>query len=221
MRMTAWVGLLLLTGSAVSQAQTVYVTDTLYIGLKASKSDDAATIKTLKTGTQLELLPASDGEFSNVRTPQGDEGWVRNRYISQTPVSQVKLAQAEDKLAREIAENGQLKLDITEARRRVDETEKELSRLVGENERLTTENSQLREVAGKPFDASKENEKLRAENAALTGHLKAASTTQDVSMNAENRGWFVVGGAVLLGGILVGVFIPMLGFGRKRSQWTS
>lgn len=222
MRITAWIGLLLLAGSAVAQAQTVYITDTLYIGLRAGKSDDAATIKTLKTGAQLELLAASDGEFSHVRTPQGDEGWVRNRYISQQPVSQIKLAQTEDKLARTIAENGQLKLDVTEARRRVDETEKELSRLAGDNKRLVAENGELREVAGKPFDFAKENEKLRAENAALASKISAAQPQPVLAVvSGADRDWFAIGGAVMLAGVLVGIIVPKLGLRRKRSQWSS
>jgi len=221
---TAWIGLLLTVLPAAVMAQTVYITDTLYIGLRAGKADDAATIKTLKTGVQLELLSPSEGEFSHVRTPQGDEGWIRNRYLSQQPVAQLKLAQTEDKLARVIAENGQLKLDILEARRRVDETEKELSRLSAETPRLApgTEPDQVVAApAPAPIDNTAELAKLRTENAELVRQLSEVRPARDAARDSVNRDWFAVGGAVALAGLLVGLVVPNMGLRRRRSQWES
>jgi len=219
---TAWVGLLLTVLPAAAIAQTVYITDTLYIGLRAGKADDAATIKTLKTGTQLELLSPSEGEFSHVRTAQGDEGWIRNRYLAQQPVAQIRLAQTEDKLARVIAENGQLKLDVTEARRRVDETEKELSRLSAQAPHLAsgTEADQVAAApAPAPVDNSAELAKLRAENADLVRQLSEVRPARDAARDSINRDWFAVGGAVALAGLLVGLIVPKMGLRRRRSQW--
>lgn len=219
---TALIGLLLTVLPAAVMAQTVYITDTLYIGLRAGKADDAATVKTLKTGTQLELLSPSEGEFSHVRTPQGEEGWIRNRYLAQQPVAQIKLAQTEDKLARVIAENGQLKVDLTEARRRVDETEKELSRLSADAPHLVpgATSEQVPAVpTPAPVDNSAELAKLRTENAELVRQLSEVRPARDTARDSINRDWFAVGGAVALAGLLVGLVVPKMGLRRRRSQW--
>ena len=62
------------------QAETVYITDSLLVGLHEEKSIDSAILKVLPTGTTLEVIKR-DNDFVNVRDPKGVTGWISNSYL--------------------------------------------------------------------------------------------------------------------------------------------
>ncbi len=62
------------------QAETVYITDSLLVGLHEEKSIDSVILKVLPTGTALEVV-SRDNDFVNVRDPKGVTGWVSNNYL--------------------------------------------------------------------------------------------------------------------------------------------
>ena len=66
--------------AAKLQAETVYITDSLLVGLHEEKSIDSAILKVLPTGTTLEVIKR-DNEFVNVRDPKGVTGWISNSYL--------------------------------------------------------------------------------------------------------------------------------------------
>jgi len=62
------------------QAETVYITDSLLVGLHEEKSIDSAILKVVPTGTALEVINR-DGDFVHVRDPMGVSGWISNSYL--------------------------------------------------------------------------------------------------------------------------------------------
>ncbi len=62
------------------QAKTVYITDSLFIGLHKGRSIDSEILKVLPTGTALEVIKR-DGNFVNVRDTEGTTGWINNYHI--------------------------------------------------------------------------------------------------------------------------------------------
>ncbi len=61
-------------------AETVYVTDSLLVGLHEEKSIDSAILKVLPTGTSLEVIKR-ENDFVHVRDPKGVTGWISNSYL--------------------------------------------------------------------------------------------------------------------------------------------
>lgn len=62
------------------QAETVYITDSLFIGLHKERSIDSEILKVLPTGTALEVIKR-DNEFVNVRDTNGVSGWISERNL--------------------------------------------------------------------------------------------------------------------------------------------
>jgi SH3 domain protein len=62
------------------QAETVYITDSLFIGLHKERSIDSEILKILPTGTALEVI-SRDGDFVNVRDAEGVTGWISGNYL--------------------------------------------------------------------------------------------------------------------------------------------
>lgn len=90
------VSLMLLATGAV--AKTVYVNDTLRVGLRPEPSPTVAPLGVVTTGMQLELL-GEEGDYARVRTARGQTGWVRKMYIVDAPTAGIRLKTIEKKQA--------------------------------------------------------------------------------------------------------------------------
>lgn len=97
--------LILLFGAAGAAGQSVYITDQIRAGLHEEKQLDSPIIKTVPTGTALEIIKR-DEKASFVREPGGATGWIDNSYLvgedPGTPPeveAQNRIAQLEEELA--------------------------------------------------------------------------------------------------------------------------
>ncbi|MFZ0255784.1 MAG: TIGR04211 family SH3 domain-containing protein [Gammaproteobacteria bacterium] len=61
-------------------AQTVYVTDRLQLGLYPESGDRGQPLRTLPSGTPLELLERGRN-YARVRTSEGTEGWAKTAFL--------------------------------------------------------------------------------------------------------------------------------------------
>src|SRR5512134_247113 len=91
--------LLMLGLFSVAQAETVYVADRLRIGLRAEVVETSAVVKTVETGTPLEVIEHFD-KLARVRDPQGTEGWIETRYLSPEPPARLQLTRLQEDLAK-------------------------------------------------------------------------------------------------------------------------
>ncbi|MEJ2106145.1 MAG: TIGR04211 family SH3 domain-containing protein [Acidiferrobacteraceae bacterium] len=76
--------------AGVAHAETVYITDQLYVSLRPAQNNDGPPIKTERTGTALQVLGRDNG-FVQVKDPSGDQGWIADRYLTSEPPARVKL----------------------------------------------------------------------------------------------------------------------------------
>lgn len=125
------------------QAETVYITDSLLVGLHEEKSIDSAILKVLPTGTALEVIKR-EGESVNVRDTTGVVGWISKNYL----------------ITNDPSKNGDIEPSAAQARIR--ELEAEL-----ENTRMQAGQDQ------EPNTIAVELAKLRAENKELKQQMKS------------------------------------------------
>ncbi len=210
--------LLLLVAAPVCQAKTQYVKDTIYIQLRTSNQDGAQVIRALKSGTPLKILE-EQGEFSRVLTPDGVEGWVKNRYLIDQPIAADRLAALEKQLAEAKQSPLRLQNKIKDLQARLEAVEKERRRLETQNKKLSAENAKMREVAAEPLALSEENARLKQQNQAMAEELQTLRREQDLSRSDNNREWFMTGAGVVVLGIVTGLIIPRLRW-RRRSEWS-
>ena len=64
-----------------THADTRYVSDMLLLTLREGQGSQYKLIKTLSTGTPVEVLEET-ARYLRVRTREGEEGWVEKQYIS-------------------------------------------------------------------------------------------------------------------------------------------
>lgn len=96
-RMTAV--LLLAAASQVATAQEVaYVTDILRLGIHHAEDTSDSPFRNLISGTELTILERNTN-YARVKTPEGEEGWVKAAYLVTDKPAQLRVAEMEAKVA--------------------------------------------------------------------------------------------------------------------------
>ncbi len=195
-----------------------YVSDQLIITLRSGQGAQYQIIKTLPSGTRLEVLEMTDTGYARVETPDGLEGWVRSQYLVKEPIAKAKLEVAEKKLARLKEQNNKLRSELARVKKRASELEAERKDLLAKYNANSAELKRLTQVAAKPILLDKQNRELKQENISLEKDLQLLQQENQVLKDRSQREWFVAGAAVLFGGMLLGLIIPKIRW-RKRSSW--
>ena len=90
-------GIFLLLFSAITLAESAYISDTLRVGVRPAPDNQAAPIGVVKTGMRLELLETREG-FVRIKTENEVEGWIRDNYVVKTPPAMIKLQKMQQQL---------------------------------------------------------------------------------------------------------------------------
>lgn len=202
----------------VAYANTQYVTDVLYISLRAEIDENSQLLRVIKSATPLEVLEEREDGYTRVRTPGGDEGWVKAKYLEQEPVAALQLQDYQERFKKLIEENESLKQKFQDAKKNSKEAEKELKRIDSQNQVLQSENENLKKISARPLELSQQNDELLAKTKLLDEENSKLRHENEQFKNNEALNWFLAGGGVLFFGMLVGLIIPSLKL-RKRSEW--
>ena len=231
--------LVLLAAVAASQtafAETRYVSDELIITLRQGKSTQHRIIKTLKTGTPLEILEEGES-YLKVRTEDGTEGYVLRQYITSEPPKSQRIAELErvnaslnnygspdlepeflalynrtEKQLQTIEENYNEKRAETAAR--IAELEQNLEEALN-SERLMTERYEtLLAQSENVVEIAAERDQLLQKNIKLEADVTALSERTEKLADSRMVKWFLAGGGVFFFGWIIGKISR-----KKRSRF--
>ncbi len=82
----------LLPWSAQADPDTVYISDTLRVGVRSEPDSRAIPIGVVMTGMKLEVLDRQDN-FIRIRTEKGLTGWIKDIYALEKPPAVIQLKQ--------------------------------------------------------------------------------------------------------------------------------
>jgi SH3 domain protein len=167
-----------LTGFAVlpAWADTRYVSDRLVISMREEQSPESPAVAFIIAGTPVEVLMETE-EYLFVKIANGQEGWVRSKYIlTQRPKSMViedlnaKINELEGQIEAMAAQSGSESDDSSDARKiyefKVNNLEKQLEQEKKASAETITE---LKEARAK-------HKKLQAEVSQLSDQNKRMAT---------------------------------------------
>ncbi len=209
---------MLLMFAATTAAETRYVDDTLKIMLRTGKTTTNKILRALPSGTPLQILE-EDGEHTYVSTQDGLEGWVLSQYLTKTPIARDQLVQAEKRISRLQADKQQLEKTLAELRQEKGTVEKAQQNLSVETAKLNDELEHLRNVAKHPIELDRENRDLKQNVQTLQREIDQLKSDNRHLQDRTQRDWFITGAGVLLGGILLGLFLPMLRRKKKSGMF--
>lgn len=199
-------------------AATLYVSDQLSIPLRRGPSIEYKIINAgLQSGTPLEVLQKNDeAGFTQVRTPNGTEGWVPSQYLVSEPSARDRLAAATKRVDALEAELKTLRSNFQEQRSARSEAEKSSTDLSKQTEKLQSELAELRRVSGNAITTYENNKRLKTENQSLQSQVsQLSSRVRELERNTMLR-WLLAGGGLVLLGLVLGAWIKSR---PKRSNW--
>lgn len=206
--------------ATMAQAETIYVIDELKIGLHKNPSINSPIIKLVTSGTELSIIER-EGELVHVQEPEGNRGWINNKYAVTDKPGKTRI----NKLEKEIA----LLKSATTANST--DSEKELSQQL-KSERLKSGELQAKLTDLRAKIANVDNsgqflaeiEQLKQENEQLISQLESSGIEVQTETSSANNhflslnGWkdfFIAFILVLIIGMIAGAFI-LDHLGRRR-----
>ncbi len=209
--------------ASVVQAETRYISDTLYVPLRAGPGNEYRILhRGLKTGTALEVLEeakADNGEeYLKVRMRSGNEGYIPEQYLlNEEP--------AKDQLERSQKENATLVSQNTDYRKQLNAFEssnRELTDKLNSStqkiRKLEQELTRIREVSANSLEIDSRNKTLVINNEQLKAQLNTLQVENQQLSDSTHQRWYLYGALTLLIGVLLGLFGP-LAKPKKKSSW--
>ncbi|MCP3665324.1 MAG: TIGR04211 family SH3 domain-containing protein [Gammaproteobacteria bacterium] len=211
---------LLLVAGNISAA-TRYVTDQFKITLRSGESSSHKIIRMLPSGDALTLIRVnSDTGYSEVRTSKGKTGYVLTRQLMKIPSARDRLSRAEERLKELQQEPEQLAAQLSKLQQEQQTLSDAHKELQQKKRLLEQELETLKRTAANAVRISNERSELRKQVATLTRQTGDLEQENRELTNQTSQRWFMIGSAVIVGGILLGLILPHLRFQRrKRSSW--
>lgn len=214
-------GLLLVASFVVcapAPAATLYVSDQFTVPLRRGPSNSHRIINAgLPSGTALEVLGEDTAAgFTQVRTPNGTEGWMPTQYLSEQPVARAQLAAANRRIESLEQQLKTLRDTYQETRGARAQSEGRASDLGKQTEKLQAELAEVRRISATSIANYEENKQLKASNQALQAQVtELTARVRDLDRNVVLR-WLLAGGGLVLLGLVLGAWIKSR---PKRSSW--
>lgn len=201
-------------------AETVYVDDTLYAPIRSGEGTQYRILHSgVRSGTPLELLERSESGYSRVRTPDGIEGWIVTRYLTETPIARERLETVNRQLAeaRETVSTLRSQLQaVTEERDTLRNAENNLEARAG---RLSQELQEIKTVAADSLNLNRRNEELRNDNQKLRNELEVLTAEKERLEANTDSDFMLLGAGLVLLGIILALIVPALKPSRKNDNW--
>jgi SH3 domain protein len=203
--------------AAQAQTQTAYISDELTVPLRRGPSNGHKIVNMLPSGTQLTILGEDQAAgFSNVRTPNGTEGWVPTQFLASQPIARDRLAAATRRVEALEAQLKSLRENYQEARGASKENESRATDLGKQTEKLQAELAEIRRVSATSIANYEENKRLKTENQSLqTKVTQLSERVKQLERNVTVK-WLLAGGGLVLLGLILGAWIKSR---PKRSTW--
>lgn len=201
-------------------AQRMYTSDELIVLLRTGPSIENAIVRNMRPGTALDILDEDAGNsYSRVRLTGSDvEGYVLSQYLTPERAARDLLVDAERNVAAMRARVQALEAEVAELETELGTTQNTLESERSSGNAVSAELASIREASANAVALRDQNEALRRRVTELTAETEAKALEISQLASRSRQNWFVVGAAVLFGGIVIGLIAPTLRR-QRRSSW--
>ncbi len=199
---------------------TRYVSDELEITMRNGQGVKFAIRKMLLSGTKLAVIDIDPAGYSKVRTSKGVTGWVLTRYLSNTPSARNLLSASQQKVANLELELAKYKEEIQALASQNSTSGSANLSLKETSQRLSKELDELRRTASNALALKNNNRLLNEKLQQVDNQIQSLSIENSALKDSDAKSWFLIGAAVLFGGLLLGLILPRIRM-QKKDSWGS
>ncbi len=214
--------LLALLSLELLAAETRYVIEETSVPVRRGQTAGHRIARMVPTGTPLEVLSIDTKTgYAHVRGEGGLDGYVLVSQLQDQPPARQRLAAAEAKLAELQKAPDQVATQLTALRTQYEALKTDYDQVKAEKQRMEQELATIKHTSANSVRIAEERNELRTSVATLTRETEELKQqNRDMDSRTTQR-WFLIGGGVALGGILLGLILPNLRFRRRKSSWGS
>lgn len=197
---------MVLSLASMAETGTGYVAPGQAVDLRSGLAKKDKTVRTLEPGTTVKILQTNVKlGYTKVKLPSGETGWIVTRQLTQVlpPPPQPDPQQA-------VSATTQPALPVAK-------TPEQLQAEVGH---LQTELIAIRQASANALRIQAERDQLQSNVISLRKEVDTLLREKNALNDDQKQSWFLIGAGVLLGGMLLGAFLPRLSF-RRRNDWSS
>ncbi len=202
------------------QPDTLYVTDNWRFEMRDSPCWECTITRSLPSGTALTVLP-TDGEvdgWQRVRTPNGFEGWISERYLQETPSADTRVEEAE-----QLAQQAQAEQELLQDQFELLTREIVASGIEIEMVEVSNEDGsvviQAPHIIGNLATIGSQNEELLRRNQLLQNELDLRNAEVDRLTDESWKMYFLYGGGAVFGGAILCLILTRIRPRRGYSEW--
>jgi SH3 domain protein len=210
--------ILLLTTAAATAETTRYISDDLTVPIRSGTSTKHKILRFLNSGTPVVVLEES-GDYSRVKTGNGHEGWILTKYLMAEPSARVQLARAGETITALKEQRKDLRTEFGSQKQALDEQSQANKQLQTENQDLSQRLAELQKVAARPVQLEKENRALKQDLENERQRSGRLEEENKILKDSSFRQWFMVGGGVSIGSLILGLIITRIPWRRRRDDW--
>ena len=218
-KIAASICLLALAISSAS-AETMYIDDTLLVPLRSGEGVGFRIVhKGLKSGTKLEIIEKLSSGYAHVKTPSGIEGYLPSRYLTAQPIAKVKLAQANQELAKLKANYEETQTQLANLKKKHQSLSKEHTQTTSELNANSKELKNIKSISANALNLDKRNRELRESNEQLRNELELIQTENLRLKDKSDSNMMLIGGGLVTLGVILTLLIPIIRPSKKNDSW--
>ncbi|WP_020210420.1 TIGR04211 family SH3 domain-containing protein [Gilvimarinus chinensis] len=207
-----------------TQAQTLYVADELRVPLRSGMGNQYRIIhRGLPSGTRLEQLSsntdADNNEWTQVRTPDGQEGWLRSQYLLNEPTAAIKLARLEEKMSQLDGDQSELLQTNERLSQQKNSLEQQVEELQTSLEQVQSDYASLKKLSANAITLNQRHKELNESYQLLQTRAEVLKTENERLQTGQRYREWLFGAGILILGIIVSLALQSMGRRKRRSEW--
>lgn len=210
------IGLVGLFVSFAAVAQDVWVSDQFEVMLRTGPSTGNAIERMLPSGTALEVLETDAAAgYSRVQTAAGTEGWVLSRYLMSEPSAREQLRRLTSQLSSVTDAGSSLTSQLDGVKGQYATATNRIAALEREKAALQEELANIKRTAANVLSIDNQNKDLREQLATTEIEVGKLQQRNRELSGESTRQWFLTGAAVIIVGIILGLWLPRIRWRRR------
>jgi SH3 domain protein len=135
------------------------------------------------------------------------------------PSARAQLARAGERVESLKTQRNELREEIRNQKAIIAEQQKANEQLQGDNEQLAQQLESLQKTAARPVQLEKENRTLTQDLESAQQRIAVLTKENQRLEDVSIREWFLVGGGVSIGSLILGLIITRIPWRRRKDDW--